>query len=178
VPAAIRVLGDNPDASLEDIAGAAGVTRPTVYAHYRSRLGLLEAAVAHATDEAVAAMQAARPDEGPAPEALIRVLDAEWDAVDRYPFLWTVRSQGVGADDDRELHGPVIEGLIGVVRRGQADGAFDPALSPDWLVAVLVAIAHAAGQEVGTGRMTVDGARSAIRHTVLNLLRVPPRSER
>jgi serine phosphatase RsbU (regulator of sigma subunit) len=42
--AAIELLRSEPDASIEDVADAAGVSRATVYRHFRSRVELVEAA--------------------------------------------------------------------------------------------------------------------------------------
>jgi serine phosphatase RsbU (regulator of sigma subunit) len=42
--AAVELLQSDPDASIEDVADAAGVSRATVYRHFRSRVELVEAA--------------------------------------------------------------------------------------------------------------------------------------
>jgi serine phosphatase RsbU (regulator of sigma subunit) len=42
--AAVELLRSEPDASIEDVADAAGVSRATVYRHFRSRVELVEAA--------------------------------------------------------------------------------------------------------------------------------------
>ena len=52
--AARIVLGERSDASMEEIATAAGVTRQTVYAHFPSRDALI-AALIHAAAEQIAA---------------------------------------------------------------------------------------------------------------------------
>ncbi len=44
VDAATECLGRRPDASMTEVAAAAGVGRATLYAHFRSRAALLEAA--------------------------------------------------------------------------------------------------------------------------------------
>ena len=85
--AARTVLGERPDASMEDIAATAGVTRQTVYAHFPSRDALI-AALLHAVGaETLAAIDAARLDTAPPADALRRFLDIGWQLIRGYPFL-------------------------------------------------------------------------------------------
>ena len=62
--AAVEVLGQHPDASVDHVAAAAGLARQTVYAHYPSRRALLAAVVDRITADAVAALDAADLDSG------------------------------------------------------------------------------------------------------------------
>ncbi|MFI6318598.1 TetR/AcrR family transcriptional regulator [Nonomuraea sp. NPDC050556] len=162
--AAVRLLNADPDARVEAVAAEAGVTRQTVYAHFPSRRKLLAAALDHVTDEAVAAMDAARLDEGPASGALLRLLDAGSGTAGRYPVLLRLAEGSEGGD-----HTPVEERLRRVIGRGQQSGEFDASLPVDWLVAVAITLGHAAAVEVEAGRMSREAAREAL-HT--SLLRV------
>ena len=63
--AAAERLSEHPDASVEDIARAAGVSRQTVYAHFPSRDALLDAVVQHATSEVTAAFDEAGLEDAP-----------------------------------------------------------------------------------------------------------------
>jgi AcrR family transcriptional regulator len=156
--AATRALSAQPEASVEDIARSAGLSRQTVYAHFPSREALLDAVVERATAEVSAAFEAAGLDDAPPAEALIRLLDAGWTASARYPFLWHL-----------DRHGPVIERLHGIIRRGQESGDFDRRLPPGWLLAAGLALGRAAEDEVKAGRMTVEDATSAVHHSFLRL---------
>ncbi|WP_229375448.1 TetR/AcrR family transcriptional regulator [Streptomyces spirodelae] len=168
---AIQLLNDRPDASVEAIAAAAGVTRQTVYAHFPSREQLLTAVLDRLTERTVAAMAAADPDSGPPAEALLRVLDAAEQTAGAYPAL--VRLLGtlpMSPPDDAERHAPVTALLERVVRRGQASGAFDDRLPTDWLVTATIALAHAASEQAEGGRLSRRQARDVLRTSVLRLL--------
>ena len=165
--AAVQVLNADPGASVEDIARAAGVSRQTVYAHFPSREALLDAVVERASAEAVAAFEAAGLDEAPPAEALTRLLAAGWKASARYPFLWHLPAVSAGEDLDR--HGPVVDRLQDIIRRGQESGDFDRGLSPGWLVTAALALGRAAEDEVKAGRMTTEEATTTVHHSFLRL---------
>lgn len=174
--AAIRLLGERPDAGVEAIAGAAGVTRQTVYAHFPSRKDLIATVLDHLTGETMAALDAADLDDGPATAALLRLLDVSWQTFDRYPALVQLGAEPVTAKEDHERHTPVTERLARLVRRGQKAGEFDRGLSVDWLVAATIALGHAAGAEVAAGRMSSKKAVATLRTSVLRVFGVtdPP----
>lgn len=168
--AAARLLGEQPDASIEDIAKAAALTRPTVYAHYAGREELISAVIDHVTDEVVAAMDAIGiPDDQPAEVALVRLLDASWRAADRYPLLR--QAQPARLQKAHDLHRPIHDRLSRVIQRGRHTGEFGSQLPMDWLLAAIVALAHAAAEEVAAQRMTAEDARAALSDSALRILR-------
>lgn len=169
--AAVRLLGAQPNAGMDAIATAAGVTRQTVYAHFPSRDRLLTAVLDHLTDETVAAMQAAGPDDGPAAEALLRLLDAADRAAGRHPaLLRTLGSLPVTPQADHDRHTMIAGLLERVIRRGQEAGEFDAGASAQWLVTVTIRLAHAAGEETTSGRMPAPESRKALHSTLLRAL--------
>jgi len=184
--AAVRVLGRDPDATVEQVAAAAGVARQTVYAHYPSRPLLLAAVVDRITAESIAALDAAEADCGTATEALLRWLDVTWLLFDRYPLLRHPAAAGddradpdrrdartIGGDraDPDRRHVAVNARLERLIRRGQDAGEFDGAADPGWLVSATVALGHAAGAEVAAGRLTTAQAAAALRRSVLRMYR-------
>lgn len=168
--AAVQVLGQRPDASMEDIAKAAGVSRQTVYAHYPSRDALLGALLDRATTQVVAAIDTADLDHGPAAAALTRFLRIGWDAFEGDPFLLHLTGPAPSPEQDRDRHEPIMGRLEALFRRGQASGEFDPALPVNWLLAATLALGHAAGEEVRAGRMTTEEAFTTLQHSLPRLL--------
>ncbi|KRV50153.1 TetR family transcriptional regulator [Wenjunlia vitaminophila] len=169
--AATRVLNAEPDASLETIAGAAGVTRPTVYAHFPSREQLLLAVVDRITDEAIAAMDAADPDTGPAADALLRMLDAGAQVTGRYPvLLQLISAHPVSPEADHDRHTPVADRIRRVIQRGRRTGEFDDRLPVDWLVAATIRLGHAVSEEQDAGRLSATAAPDVLRTSLLRLL--------
>ena len=167
--AAVRVLGQRPAASVEEIAAAAGVSRQTAYAHYPSRQALLAAVLDRITAETVAALDAADLDSGTATEALLRWLDASWQAFDRYPLLLDASITAGEAEESARQHAPIADRFRRLVARGRRTGEFDRTLSPAWLVTATIALGHAAGAEVSAGRMTSAQAHRALRESILRL---------
>ncbi|HZD69932.1 MAG TPA: TetR/AcrR family transcriptional regulator [Actinomycetes bacterium] len=169
--AATEALRAKPDASVEDIAHAAGVSRQTVYAHFPSREALLDAVVERAAAEVMAAVEAAGLKEAPPAVALTRLLDTGWQVAARYPFLWHLPT--VTQDQDADRHGPIMDRLLEVIRRGQQSGDFDRTLPPTWLLAAGLALGRTAEDEVKAGRMTIEEATSAVHHSFLRLFGLP-----
>lgn len=167
--AATRVLGERPDASMDDVAKAAGVSRQTVYAHFASRDALIGSLYDRMTRRVVAAIDAARLDEGPAAEALVRFLQIGWDAFEGEPFVLQVAVPPGSADEELDRHQPVLGELERLIRRGQRAGEFDRKLSVAWLISATMALGHAAGEEVRAGRMSTRQAFTAMRRSILRL---------
>ncbi|HEX6685438.1 MAG TPA: helix-turn-helix domain-containing protein [Candidatus Limnocylindrales bacterium] len=171
--AAVALLGRAPEASMDDIAVEAGVTRQTVYAHFRSRQAILDAVVERVTTEVVSVLDSINVDEGSAATALRRWLDAAWALMERYPVLLSPAMPVPPPQEEVERHEPVIGPLLALIRRGQRAGDFDRRFPADWLVAATIALGHAAGQEVAAGRMTSRKAGKAFAESVLRLYGAP-----
>ncbi|MFC7275922.1 TetR/AcrR family transcriptional regulator [Paractinoplanes rhizophilus] len=166
--AAIELLGRRPQANMEEIAAAAGVTRQTVYAHFASRERLLAAILDKVTAETVDAFDGLDLGGLPAPAALGRWVEASWAVLARYPILLTDEvAQPPGDEVDR--HQPIAGQLRGVLERGRAAGQFDAGSPVTWQIAAIVALGHAAAQEVAAGRMSQADAGVAFRDAVLRL---------
>ena len=155
---------------MERIAEAAGVTRQTVYAHFPSRDALLNAVVDELTRETLHEIDALDLDNGPALDKVIDLIDLSWREFEQHPLLLQL-PQSAGPD---ERHGPVIERLERLIRRGQRAGEVTSDLPAPWLVSALIALGHTAGESAATNQLPPKKASAALRTTITRLLQEPP----
>ncbi|WP_230414742.1 TetR/AcrR family transcriptional regulator [Micromonospora tarapacensis] len=166
--AAIDLLARRPQASMEDIAAAAGVARQTVYAHYSSRDRLLTAVVEHVMADVMAVFDSLDLDRGSPVDSLRRWLDAAWRVLARYPILLTDAVVAPPADEYRR-HLRITGHLVELLERGRRSGEFDKRPPVTWQVSAIVGLGHAAGQEVAAGRMPMQDAGAAFRRGALRV---------
>jgi AcrR family transcriptional regulator len=122
--AARAELSRDPDASLEEIARAAGVVRRTLYEHFPRRDALIDALAAEAGDALAEALTAARrPGAGP-PAALARLILAAWAVGDHYRMLISLARRRLGEDRLRAILAPARAESAAILERGQQDGTF------------------------------------------------------
>ena len=158
--AAITVLSEDSDTSVEGIASAAGVTRQTVYAHFPSRDALLRAVADQLTAEVLQICGDLDLESGSATDALFLLLDTGRRFFDRHP----VKLYPAAATGDEERHEPIVELLTRIIRRGQATGEFTRDLPLPWLVTSTIALSHAAAD------LPPRKAAGTLRTTLLRLL--------
>jgi AcrR family transcriptional regulator len=166
--AATGVLSQKVDASIEDIAFAAGVSRQTVYAHYPSRQALLNAVVERAASDVIATIDAAGLDDLTPGVGLLRFLEIAWQTSARYPFLWYLPP--VSEDQDVNRHGPALDRMRELISRAQQCGDIDTDLSPAWLLTASLALGRSAETEVKEGRMTAAEATQNMINSMTRLL--------
>jgi AcrR family transcriptional regulator len=162
---AVRLLSERPDATMTDIARAAGVGRVTLYAHFPTREAVIAAAVEHAVTEATEAIDAANLAEGPADEALSRLLRLSWPILDRHRGLHAAAG-ALPPSQLRERHAALVGELDGLIARGQLEGAFRTDLSSGWLAAVAYSLTHTAAEEVSAGRLDPGEAAAVLERTL------------
>lgn len=152
-----RELGDRPDATLDEIARAAGVVRRTLYGHFPSRAALLEALseeASAAVREVVAAAE--QPSSGPE-EALARLQLALWQFGDRYRMLSSLARRDLGEAKVAGVLAPAVERCIEVLARGQEAGVFHRQLPAHVVAEALKGIAYELLEAVNSGAWQDDG---------------------
>lgn len=173
--AASVVLGERPEAGLAEVAQAAGISRKTLYTHFASRDALINALIERATARVTEALEAADLETGPADVALVRLMETGWASLDADPFLLQLSTAPVSPEQDRDRHAPIMDRLQAVIDRGQREGDIDPHLAIGWVLAAVLALGHAAGEEVRAGRMNSAEAIEALRISIPRLVRPGPR---
>lgn len=170
--AALEGLAGDPDVSMAEIARRAGVSRATTYAHFPTREVLVAAVSERAIDDVATALAAAEPESGGATDALRRVLAVAWRELDRLRALVAVNAH-LPREEFHRLHVPVLAQLAPLIERGQRDGAFRPQVPVSWHLAMLLAIVHAASDEVRAGRLPAEDVEAAMIVTALGAVAGP-----
>lgn len=165
VEAAAAVLAERGEASMSDVASAAGVARGTVYRYFQGREALLEALGSVAVEEAGAGLAAARLDEVAIEEGFTRAVRALALVGDYFVVLARERASVEPAEFERRISG-VLRALM---ERGQAVGEIRADVPAGWLVETLIGVIVSvlgAGSSVGIEdqvdaitSLFLDGAR-------------------
>jgi TetR/AcrR family transcriptional regulator, mexCD-oprJ operon repressor len=129
--AAERLLADRTPLSMVAIAGAARVSRPTLYAHYRSIAEIVEAAVERSVVASLAAFADARPDAGPADEALLRMAEVSLRQLARYDALARGAAEHLPPGAVHRSHHAMLTPLRSLIERGRDQGVFRTDVPPN-----------------------------------------------
>jgi AcrR family transcriptional regulator len=122
--AAREELGRDPDASLDEIARAAGVVRRTLYGHFPNREALIDALATEAKERLEEAFTTARRPEADPPAALAGLILASWAVGDHYRMLISLARRRLGEDRLRAILAPARAEAVAILERGQQDGSF------------------------------------------------------
>ncbi|GAA3494561.1 hypothetical protein GCM10019016_016610 [Streptomyces prasinosporus] len=136
--AAERVLAEEPGASLEQIAAAAGVARTTIHRRFANRQALIEALASSAARQLARAVDDGRPDTAPPLVAMHRITAN----VLQVKSAWTFALE-LPADPDSEaaaLHRDIDRRCIAVLKQAQDDKLIDEAADLDWVRRVYYAL--------------------------------------
>jgi TetR/AcrR family transcriptional repressor of mexCD-oprJ operon len=169
--ATLAQLETDPRPSLAAIAKAAGVSRPTLYAHFPTREDLVEATAKRALEEAQREIAAAGIDDGPASHALQRLITAGWRALASHLAVARLALEVLPPERLRQVHQEALGPLRRLITRGQRAGEFRDDQPAEWMVTVFYALVHAAADEVTSGRLDVQAAASLIGGSTLGAFR-------
>ncbi|MER7480056.1 TetR/AcrR family transcriptional regulator [Streptomyces sp. NPDC126510] len=170
---ALAELLRDPDASMDQIARAAGVVRRTVYGHFPSREALISTLVDEAVEALSAAHAAGREDVREPAEAVARSVLAVWEIADRYRLLVALAQRTVTMQGIRERLAPVRDASIGLLQQGLDENVFSSPLPAPALAYVHEQMLFAVMEAVNDGLLAAQEAGRCAAVTVLTAAGVP-----
>ncbi|MFF5315726.1 TetR/AcrR family transcriptional regulator [Streptomyces massasporeus] len=170
---ALAELLRDPDASMDQIARAAGVVRRTVYGHFPSREALISTLVDEAVETLSAAHAAGREDVRDPAEAVARSVLAVWAIADRYRLLVALAQRTVTMQGIRERLAPIRQESIGLLQRGLDEDVFSSPLPAPALAYVHEQMLFAVMEAVNDGLLAAREAGRCAAVTVLTAAGVP-----
>uniref|UniRef100_A0AAU2W100 TetR/AcrR family transcriptional regulator n=1 Tax=Streptomyces sp. NBC_00008 TaxID=2903610 RepID=A0AAU2W100_9ACTN len=157
--AAERLLAEDPGASMEQIAAAAGVARTTIHRRFANRQSLIEALASSAARQLAQAVDDGRPDTAPPLVAMHRITANVLQVKSAWAFALELP-----ADPDSEaaaLHRDIDDRCTAVLKRARGDGLIDEAADLDWVRRVYYALIGESLRESATA-IGPDAAHSGI----------------
>jgi AcrR family transcriptional regulator len=170
--AAQSCLVRDADASVADIAKAAGVGRVTLYGHFRTRADLIDAVLTRTMEQADAALDATDTTGDPR-QALTRLVGASWQIVHQFRSVLQAAHRELPAERIRAVHDRVLRRVQTIIDRGQSAGAFRDDLPKRWLVTTVFSLMHAAAEDSAAGRLDAEDAAQIVSATLLAALTAP-----
>ncbi|HEY4278012.1 MAG TPA: helix-turn-helix domain-containing protein [Conexibacter sp.] len=165
-----RLLQRGAPLTIAAVATEAGVSRVTVYAHFARLPQLVEAVVARVVGGVDDVLQTAAPDDGPALDAVDRVVDTGWAHLDRHAAVAAAAAEHLSPAQLHSSHAAVMGTVERLLERGRTEGTVRDDLPLDWLVTALFALMHNAGDQVRADRLDAAEAPAVLRATVRSLL--------
>lgn len=170
--AAQACLARDSNATIADIAEAAGVGRVTFYGHFSTRAELIEAVLGRVTQQANEAL-AGTGTSGDPVQALSDLVRATWQIVDQFRSVLRAAQQEMPAENIRSSHEPHLRRVDTLITRGQRAGVFRRDLPRRWLVTMCYTVMHAAAEECAAGRLKSSDAGGVIAATLVGALTPP-----
>lgn len=170
---ALAELLRDPDASMDQIARAAGVVRRTVYGHFPNRDALIGTLVDGAVEAVAAAHAAGREGAGDPAQSLAGSVLAVWEVADRYRILVSLAQRSVTMQGIRERLAPVREASVALLREGLDRGVFSSPLPAPALAYVHEQLLFALMEAVNDGLLPPEQAGRSAAVTALTAAGVP-----
>jgi TetR/AcrR family transcriptional regulator, mexCD-oprJ operon repressor len=174
VAAATTLLAADPDASVQEIAKAAGVGRVTLYGHFDSRAALIAEVATRAIAQSEESLRTVDLDGDPL-AAMGRLLDATWHLTHRFGAIVVAADQALPSEAMSRAHENPERRVRSLLERGREEGRFRSDMPVAWQIATIHAVLHAASAAVHQGRISDTQAPRLVRDTVLAAIVAPGR---
>ena len=168
--AAERVLRRGEEPTISAVAKEAGLSRPTVYAHFPDRTAILGALVERTVRHTMEAISTVEPDRGPAAEALQRLIATGWQRLADHEEIANAAAGELSGEAMRAAHHSARSALGDLIERGRQDGSFRTDLPTSWLTSAVLALIHATSEETRAGELRADTALEILATATSDLL--------
>jgi AcrR family transcriptional regulator len=147
--AAILVFAYKPDATMEDIARQAGVTRITINRKFGSRADLLEASILYCSQKFDEVLAEAMSTDRRALEKLYLIMKG-FSSLRNHYFFW-MRHRVDDKSRDRQHYLRQLELIETIITRAQQDGELRKDLPAGWIAAFFDYMAITAATALANG---------------------------
>ncbi|GAA3178510.1 TetR/AcrR family transcriptional regulator [Streptomyces virens] len=169
---AAALLTRKSTATMDEVAKAAGISRATLHRQFAGRDALVRALEALGIAECEAALEAARPDEGPAGDAVRRLVARIEPHAPLLAFLYS-ENQLFEGEELNEGWTRIDERIAALFRRGQSSGEFRIDLTPAWLTEALYGLLASGAWAVAEGRVAPRDFTHMVTELLLGGVRRP-----
>jgi AcrR family transcriptional regulator len=155
--AAVALLAQRPQATMQEVADASGLGRTTVYRHFPRRQDLIDALYEEVLREAAETVLEAVERAANARELLCDLGGRIISIGDRYRFLDAhpeLRERALAGRGNEASRDPLYEYLMAAQQRGEVRGD----LPVEWMLTTLRGLGVVAMVEISAGRMGVEAA--------------------
>ena len=163
--AAVTLLAQRPNATMQEVADASGLGRTTVYRHFPRRQDLIDALFEEVLREAAETVNEALAQAGTARELLCDLGTRVIAIGDRYRFLDAhpeVRDRTLAGENALDgAENPLEEYLAQAQRRGEVRDD----MPVTWMLTTLRGLGVVAMVEVSAGRLSVEEAGKHVGET-------------
>lgn len=169
------VLTDQPRLPMEQLAQALGISRATLHRMFPNREAIVEAVLTLALETSRRAIDDAVIDEGPADEALGRLVASFMPNAVLYLFLRSAHQERCGqADTWLAEFEPNRQRVLALFRRGQEEGSLRVDLTAQWMHDATSALLFEAAHSVREGRLAAADAVESVLAVLLDGARRRP----
>ncbi|MEU0030612.1 TetR/AcrR family transcriptional regulator [Streptomyces sp. NPDC006335] len=148
---AAALLTRKSTSTMDEVAKAAGISRATLHRHFAGRDALVRALEEHGIAECEAALDAARLDEGPASEAVRRLVREIEPVAGLLAFLYGENE--LWEDGGGDPWSRLDQRIATLFARGQGNGEFRIDLTPAWLTEALYGLIASCAWATQAGRV-------------------------
>lgn len=163
--AAASLLMRKSSATMDEVARAAGISRATLNRQFAGRDALVRALEELGIAECEAAAARAAVDDGPAPDAVRRLVRELEPAAGLLAFLYSENQ--LFENEQNEGWARLDARVVALFRRGQEAGEFRIDLSPVWLTEALYGLLVSAAWAICEGRVAPKDLTSNVTELLL-----------